>query len=197
MPFVALLFLIGTICTSYSFLISEMVIDNAANSYETVFVTFRNGLFFGLPCVYIGMLLSKYKVMISRLIGSLLVFAVSLVATAVEFYLLYTNHLSVGVMQLSVLIFAVSLVVLCYNIHINLGKLSIIFLKLSFLIYVIHPLYIVLIPWVLSKSGRFNLDYYWHLWYGIQIPIIAITSAATGLILIFLAKRFRFFKLFM
>jgi hypothetical protein len=64
--------------------------------------------------------------------------------------------------------------------------------KLSFLVYVIHPLYITIIPKVLHYLK--GIDYYWYLWYWFQIPIIAVASIITGLIIIQASKNIKILK---
>lgn len=186
---VLILFFVGMVGTSYTFLIEGTVFQKSYDYYMECFYTLRNGVFFGLPCVYIGMLIAENEEKLSDLKGSVIFWSVSIVLMIVEFVLVRMQDMGFQMMQISSIILSISSVVmfLGFNIHIRWAK---ILRKLSFLIYVTHPLYIVMIPKVLNVLK--GIDYYWYLWYWWQIPVIVGSSIMTGLTIIFLSKRIKF-----
>ena len=188
---VLILFLIGSIGTSYTQILQDTVFEKVLCSYNNIFFTLRNGLFFGLPCIYLGTVIAqkKDKINISK---SLICFLFTAIIFAIECYCLFKNHLTVKTIQASVILLSIGCVLLMLNVKINLGKYSLILRKLSFLIYVIHPLYIRIILLLLPIKG--TIEYYWYVFWWMQIPVILILSIITGLILIKSSEKIRFLK---
>lgn len=188
---VFIILLIGSIGTSYTKILSDTVFERLLNSYNDIFYTLRNGLFFGLPCIYFGAIIAQNKDKINAS-KSLICFLFTAIIFAAECYYLFKNNSLVGVMQTSVILLSIGFVLLLLNIRISLGKYSIILRKLSFLIYVIHPLYIRILLLLLPING--TIEYYWYVLWWTQIPIILILSIITGLLLIKSSERISFLK---
>lgn len=187
-------FLIGAIPFAYHFIIDGTVVDTAYNWYVSNFVTVRNGIFFAFPCVSLGILVARYGEQLCDkkiVVYGLLVISLIIFILECLFIRIYLDAL-ISPMQISVIILAFSLVLLCYNMT-GETKLSFVVRKLSFLIYVIHPLIIQLISTLLTTRVfvRLNIDYYWWLLYPLQIPVVVIMSILIGLIIIRLSKRIK------
>ena len=175
------LLIIGMIGMSYTFIIENTTVEKLIIMYKKLFVTFRNGIFWGTPCVYIGLLLAK-RGMPSRKISTAL-FVLAILLFLVEFIILRNNGQTYEIMQISIVVLAFSLICIFANVEIGLPKMLVWYLrKLSFLIYVIHPLLIIFLPKVLYMLG--GIDYYWYLWYGLQIPVVIVLSIIVGCVLI-------------
>lgn len=188
---IMILFVIGMVGTSYTFLIEGTMFQQLYDYYMEYFYTLRNGVFFGLPCIYIGMLIAENEEKLSNLKGSIIFWSVSIVLMIVEFVLMRMQDRGFQTMQISSIVLSISSVVMFrnFNIHIKWAK---ILRKLSFLIYVTHPLYIVIIPKILNVLQ--GIDYYWYLWYWWQTPVIIGSSIVTGLTIISLSDRIKFFN---
>jgi hypothetical protein len=108
---------------------------------------------------------------------------------------LFMHDIQFAVMQISVLLLSVACVILFYNISLSNTELLFQLRKLSFLNYVIHPLYIRSIPLILHFL--YGIDYYWYLFYPAQIPVVISASVITGIVLIRLSEKKTFFKMIM
>ena len=191
-PTVSLLFVVGCIGTSYTFLLDNTFLSNCLQLYNNTFVTMRNGLFFGLPCVFTGATIAKNKGALLNLKKSIICFFISVALVVLELYALRNNLMEARNMQVSIIVLAFACVLLSINVKINLGKYSAIIRKLSFLIYVIHPLYIRIILLLLPINE--TIEYYWYLWYWLQIPCILAATIITGMFIIKLSKKVAFLK---
>ena len=56
-----LLYIIGTLLNTYSFILEETGFEFISNIYYSIFFTSRNGLFFGFPMMIMGVMIYKYK----------------------------------------------------------------------------------------------------------------------------------------
>ena len=118
----------------------------------------------------------------------------SVVCFFAESVYLFMHGTSFKVMQISIVLLSLACVMLFYNISYNNRGLLFVLRKLSFLIYVIHPLYIKLIPLALRYLRGTDIDYYWYLFPFAQIPIIIAASVITGLLLIKCAEKIKFLR---
>lgn len=193
-PLMLILLVIGMLGTSYVYLIENTQVSLLFEMYAMWFTTFRNGVFFGAPCVYMGVLLAKNDYASWR--NSVFLLAISIILFVAEFIMLRSRGETYHVMQITIISVAFSLVAFLKNIKMELpGKFAWYLRKLSFLIYMIHPLLIMYIPRILHALR--GIDYYWYLWYGLQIPIVIFVSIAGGCILIQLSAKVRLLKYMM
>ena len=193
-PIMLFLLMLGMIGHSYTFLIEDTKVHELLAMYTRFFYTFRNGVFWGGPCVYIGLLLAKSR--IPSMKDSALLLALSVLLFLVEFISLKKNGYTYTTMQVSIVILAFSLLCFFCNVKTRMSKVLVWYLrKLSFLIYVIHPLLIILIPKVLYALR--GIDYYWYLWYGLQIPLVIILAIIGGCMLIKASTKIKILKLMM
>ncbi len=175
------LLLIGALYVSYNFIWVNTYFGRIYS--DTMNVYFRNGVFFAFPCMFSGMMLAKHE--IPKMKKSIILFSVAVILFCVEFALLRNTGILVSTMMISSIFMAFALVMLFANIPIK--KPYIVLRKLSFLVYVIHPIFINIIPKVLGILG--GMDYYWYLWWPIQIPVIAVASIVVGLFLIKMSEK--------
>ena len=130
------LFIVGTLVDTYSFLSPVFT----WKAYKAIFLTTRNGLFFGIPYVAIGKIIADNKCEIKR--GMVLL---SITAVILEgYYLSFVVDKPIVNMSLSSLFFVPTLVIFALNlppIKID-GKLL---RKASTLIFCAHPIAITLV----------------------------------------------------
>lgn len=130
------LFIVGTLVDTYSFLSPVFT----WKAYKAIFLTTRNGLFFGIPYVAIGKIIADNKCEIKR--GMMLL---SITAVILEgYYLSFVVDKPIVNMSLSSLFFVPTLVIFALNlppIKID-GKLL---RKASTLIFCAHPISITLV----------------------------------------------------
>lgn len=130
------LFITGTLVDTYSFFSPVFT----WKAYKAIFLTTRNGLFFGIPYVAIGKIIADNKCEIKK--GMVLL---SITAVILEgYYLSFVVDKAIVNMSLSSLIFVPTLVVFALNlppVKID-GKLL---RKASTLIFCAHPIAITLI----------------------------------------------------
>lgn len=188
-----ILVLVGMIGTSYLSCFQGTVIETFCNEYCKLFTTFRNGLFFGFPCVFIGTMISKYQSKIPSLKNAIILEFIAVALFLMEFVWLNKTH---HIMQVTVLVLAVTTVLLF--MHLNFGKIknTVVLRELSFLIYMIHPLLIRLVSVFFKAPIPYvhYFEYYWYLFYPMQIPTLAIISIIIGVCIIKISKKIRFFK---
>lgn len=55
------LYFIGTLGNRYMFLVEDTVVEHLIRQYDAIFVTTRNGLFFGFPFVLLGCLIARWN----------------------------------------------------------------------------------------------------------------------------------------
>lgn len=135
------LFIVGALVDTYSFLSPVF----SWKAYKAIFLTTRNGLFFGIPFVAIGKIIADKKCEIKK--GMIFL---SITAVILEgYYLSFVVDKTIVNMSLSSLIFAPTLVVFALNlppIKID-GKLL---RKASTLIFCAHPIAIILIGYFIK-----------------------------------------------
>lgn len=179
--------LLGILCTSYSYLLPSYF-KKIYDLTVSLINTYRNGLFFGFPLIYIGKMLNKNKYKINSKIKSLLLTVLSFILLIIENRVLIIFGYSMSVMNISTMFLSVSIVCLFYSCrNIQISK-AYYLRKLSFLNYVFHPIYIYLVPKILRNLNGV-LEYYWYYLYYLQIPFIITITMFSGLIFIKLSKR--------
>ena len=177
----SLLFLIiGMIGTSYFNGYLPDQIQYLFDLYISRFFTFRNGLFFGFPCIYLGMMIGKIRFKL-RKPPMIIMLIIANVLFAIEF----KSFRNFNDMQFSVLLLSAFLVINASFIILKMNTFW--FRKLSFLIYVIHPLLIRIIQESLKMFPY--LEYCWYLFWILQIPIIIMLSIAIGILIIKASKK--------
>lgn len=191
------LFIIGALCLSYNFLIKDTFLATAYKWYKTYFVSTRNGLFFAFPCVCLGMLVAKGRNYLDTHKNFAIIFFISSLSLFIIEFILIKTQLNIifSQMHFSAILLSLGLVLICYYVR-GETKFSIFARKLSFLIYVIHPVILKIINALLTTNlcVRFGLDYYWYLLWPIQIPVIAGLSILLGWLLIRLSDKIKFLK---
>jgi len=196
--FAAVFFIIGTIPLSYNFLIKNTFIESIYLWYNKYFYTVRNGLFFAFPCISLGMIIAdKESFFEKNKLFSILFFIISFIIFVFECVMvkILQENALISPLQISVILFSFGLTLAFFHIR-GENKVAFLFRKLSFLIYVIHPLLIYLINILINLplAQRVGIDYYWYLFYYLQIPVIAISSIIIGWILIKLSKKIKFLE---
>jgi peptidoglycan/LPS O-acetylase OafA/YrhL len=188
---VLVLFAIGTAGSSYTYLFENTWVNQLNDIYIQYCYTFRNGVFMGLPFVYAGMLIAENQNKIPGLGCTVSICVCAVCGLLLETLFMKSLNIVPSVMQLSITLLSISVVLLFYRLDLKVGGVYTL-RKLSFLVYVIHPLYIIIIPKVLYYLK--GMDYYWYLWYWLQIPIVAVAAILTGLMLIQASKKIKFLK---
>lgn len=186
------LYIIGTLVSGwYRKLWDNTAVSYYIDLYNQNFTTTRNGLFFGLPCVYIGMLLAKYKTSLNK---SILI-GLSLITIILFYYELtwcYKNSLIPAVMSPVTIMVSLLLIVLLMGYEFkNIPSIVSIYMrKSSLLIYLIHPLLIAIIPTV----TYLEVDYYWYVYSQFQIPVIIAISTLISFVMIRLSYKYDILK---
>lgn len=162
----AILFFIGSLFSNgYRWIFDGSYISEYIDTYNSIFTTTRNGLFFGLPCVFIGALIARFKKKIS--IQHIVVLAtLAIPLFIIEFIGVKLLNKSAAVMSPVIVMLSTLLVLIFMNFEFKSisTKTSNYVRKSSLLIYLIHPLLIVIIPTITF----FELDYYWYKFYPLQ-----------------------------
>lgn len=190
-----LAFLIGAIPSAYNQLISGSFYDTAYQWYCTYFYTVRNGLFFAFPCISLGMLLAQREDTVLCLGKKVCWFLIPSVALFIGDCILahFVFQKLLGVMALSATALSFVLVLIFLQLKKEF-KNAVWMRKMSFLIYVIHPLWLSVLPKFLSLLSSWDIDYYWYRYWGVQIPTLIIVSITTTWLLILLSKKISFLK---
>jgi serine/alanine racemase len=155
------LFIIGLFGDSYYNLIpSESSVTNFRNIYESVFITTRNGLFFGMLFFNLGGIVDKIKVNIK--FKSILLI-VSFILLTLEVFILEFLDLS---KDYNLMIFLIPVSVLLLSILLEYrsdSKKEILNLRdFSFLIYVIHFIPIIAVNYFF-RYINYNSSYFYSL----------------------------------
>lgn len=190
-----ILFLLGALFSNeYRWIFDDTAISPYIDTYNSIFITTRNGLFFGLPCVYIGALISRLKCKISRR------FVIALACITIPLFVLELVEIkilgkSAAVMSPIIIMLSTLLVLMFMNLKfLKVPTSTCMYMrKSSLLIYLIHPFLIHLLPTI----PIFEFDYYWYKYWQLQIPTIIVLASILSLILIKIANRYNFLKTIM
>ena len=146
-------FLIGAIPFAYQPLIIGSFFEKIYLWYIDCFYTTRNGIFFAFPCLSAGMFIAKKERKIQMLGKRVLYFLLPAICLFVgECFLVYNLFQDmINPMQISVIVLSFALVIAFLQVNKKIRGLSWM-RKISFLNYVIHPLWISLIPKLLSPK---------------------------------------------
>ena len=166
--FFSFLFIIAVIAEPYRFLITDTIMDKFLSDYEKLFLTFRNGVFFGSIYVFIGKqisMLNRGNNSFSKRIG---LFTITLLLLLIEgFCLNIIRHYSVVNILFSCLFFSPSL---CFLFLHPSDKIDIKFpiRNVSTFLFCSHPLVIGSVSKCIktihcnSGGGSSNLSFFKH-----------------------------------
>ena len=190
-----LLLLAGAIPSAYNPLIAGSFYDTAYQWYCTYFYTVRNGLFFAFPCMSLGMLLAKKEDAVLHLGKKTcwLLIPSTTLFTGDCLLARFVFQTRLGTMALSATALSFVLVLIFLQLKKEF-KTAVWMRRMSFLIYVIHPLWLSILPKLLSVLSSWDIDYYWYRYWGVQIPILIVLTITTAWLLILLSKKIPFVK---
>jgi hypothetical protein len=118
---VLVLFVIGTLGSSYTFLLENTWFNQLCDTYTSYCYTFRNGVFMGVPFVYIGMLIAENQDKIPNIGSAVFVFICAVCGMLIEFSFMKSMNSIFGVMQLSITLVSISIVLLFYRLDMKVG----------------------------------------------------------------------------
>lgn len=181
------LFIIGLLFGDYNFLFPQL--KDIVETYRSVFLTSRNGLFFGTIYVCLGGIFAQYDIKLKRsicILGSI----VSMVLLLAESVFLFEfNGSSVANMT----IFSLPLSVFAFgfakqqNTEIQVEKL--LFLrKLSTALFCLHPIF--------TGGFEFIGEHFIHIPVAFTFVMVFLGSTFLSVIIVKLSERFKFFSLF-
>lgn len=185
-----ILFICGTIVDNYA--ITGEWIHRIIVSYKNIFLTTRNGLFFGFIFVLLGKILAEQKIIISRIASDKFILFLLIIALLIQ--LLEAENLRMlygdgraNNMLLSTIFSSVLLFLLFYNMKIcrcldsNSEKLR----NISTIIYFIHPAVILILRKILNMIS---------VPISIGLVIMLFTTIIVAILYVLLAERFEFLR---
>lgn len=187
----SVLYFLGCITDTYNFWFND--IQMLADIYRIVFVTTRNGLFFGIIFVFIGKLLADQE---TRLKEYTKVFAVILgvavVGCFLESYFLIRIY-SKTVINMNFMSVPLSVVVVALSVSlgrgIRIGR-AVMFRRMSTIIFCVHPWIMSTLAFVLAHIN-FNFSVY------MKVGIIITITTAVSYVLVKLRGRVALLKYLM
>lgn len=181
------LFIIGLLFGEYNFLFPQL--KDFADAYRSVFLTSRNGLFFGVIYVCLGGIFAQYDIKLKRsicILGSI-VSAVLLLAESVflfEFSGMSVANMTIFALPLSVFTF-------CFakqqKTEIQVEKL-LLFRKLSTVLFCVHP--------VFTAGFSFIGKHFFQIPIAITFVFVFLGSTFLSVIIVKLSEKYKFFSLF-
>ena len=152
------LYIIGMFGYSYYFVIKGTPIGDVYDLYFEYFITIRNGLFNGVPLIFMGYIVAtkdvvpSVKGVIKYGIGA----AVSLVLLVAEAFILKLKFNVTGMdIGIFIVFFTYFFIMTLLNIEIKERKAWIWFRKLSLLIFVTQRIFLSVLPSILPKPFEF------------------------------------------
>ncbi len=188
-----LLYVFGMFCYTYYFAIAETPIADFYNIYCDIFYTSRNGLFNGVPFVFMGYLISVKKDIIPSPKGFFkyaISAAISLALLVAEAFILKLKFNVTGMdVGIFVVPFTYFFIMMVLHIELKEHKLWLWCRKLSLLIFVSQRLFLTMLPAFIP--GFFNAIYS-NSYIGL-VAVIGLTIAFS-VVMILLSNRIKFLK---
>lgn len=183
----ALLYLIGMLGNVYPQMIEELpYIGRAYHYYIQLFVTTRNGIFFGMLFISLGAYFAQGRMVVSRsTLGPFIGFVLSLCALFGEcFFLREQGYMhDLASMYLMLVPTVAFLFITLLSIDLKVKELYKTLRVLSLLIYVSHLMFVVVVTALFPTMNAL-----------LQYGIVALSSLLFALIIYTLAKHFPIFK---
>ena len=177
---------------TYKFVVAETPIGSFYDIYDTIFLTSRNGVFNGVPFIFMGSLISQkdIKPSVKGFFKYAIPAGISLALLIAEAFVLKLKFNVTG-MDIGVFIvpFIYFFIMAVLNLDIKENKLWIWFRKLSLLIFVTQRLFLSALPDMFPTIFE---KIYANSYVGL-IAVIGMTIAFS-VVLILLSKKIKFIK---
>lgn len=178
----ALIYLLGLLGDSYSFLIIGLPsLSQVLQAYDRIFVSTNNGFFFGLLFVAAGAFISQKKTLFKTCSCWLLFAACSVcfVIEALSVYFLASNFDSKSIYINRWIFLApavVSLFMALLQTHVKPTGKTRLMRSMSLVVYLIHPMIIAVLGYFLPNMGFQDIQHNSLLYFALALPISLVLS---------------------
>ncbi len=184
---VAILYITGLLTDTYTFLFPQLQI--VTRFYRAIFLTTRNGIFFGAIFVYIGKCVADNEENIKKFAEKyfILGFVVSVVFMFVESYFLCVIH-NKAIINMNVNSLLVSSLLVLIAIRLDNGKphtRSSLLRNMSTILFCCHPTIIIVVEYIGNKID---------LSLGVKILVVLIVSIVISYVCVCLSEKFKIVK---